>query len=78
MAPKTKELVAICEQLPPRKVEELVDFARFLQQQVAGESEGDKQWERIIADRRPSPKLDAFVEQSLREGPSVPLDPDAM
>ena len=78
MAPKTKELVAICEQLPPRKVEELVDFARFLQQQGAGESEGDQQWERIIADPRPNPKLDAFADQSLREGPSAPLDPEAM
>ena len=78
MAPKTRELLAICEQLPPRKVEALVDFARFLQQQASGESEGDQQWERIVADSSPSTKLDAFAEQSLREGPAKPLDPEAM
>jgi hypothetical protein len=78
VVPKTEELVTICEQLPPQKVEELVDFARFLQHQAAGESDGDKQWERIVNDPRPRAKLDAFAEQSLREGESVPLDPDAM
>ena len=78
MAPKTEELVNICEQLPPQKVEELVDFARFLQQQAAGETEGDKQWERILADRRPRAKLDVFAEQALHEGESVPLDPNKM
>jgi hypothetical protein len=70
--------VSICEQLPPRKIEELVDFARFLQQQAADESEGDEQWERIVADPRPRANLDAFAEQSLHEGESVPLDPDTM
>jgi len=70
--------VTICEQLPPQKAEELVDFARFLQQQAASESDGDKQWERIIADPRPRAKLDAFVQQALHEGESAPLDPDAM
>jgi hypothetical protein len=78
VAPKTKELVTICEQLPPQKLEELVDFARFLQQQTASESDGDKQWERIVNDPRPRPKLDAFAAQSLREGESAPLDPDAL
>ncbi len=33
----------------------------------------DEQWERIIADPRPRPKLEAFVKQSLAEG-SEPLD----
>jgi hypothetical protein len=78
VAPKTKELVAICEQLPPQKVEELVDFARFLRQQAAIESEGDKQWESLLADARPRPKLDAFAAGSLREGQATPLDPDAL
>ena len=76
MAPKTKELVTICEHLPPRKVEELVDFARFLQQQAASES--DMQWERIIADPLPRVNLDAFAQQALHEGEAAPLDPDVM
>jgi hypothetical protein len=78
VAPKTKELVTICEQLPPQKVEELVDFARFLHQEAAGSSDGDKEWERIVADPRSRPKLDAFAAQALHEGDSAPLDPDAM
>jgi hypothetical protein len=32
----------------------------------------DEQWERIIADPRPRPKLDAFVKEALSEG-SEPL-----
>jgi hypothetical protein len=78
VAPKTKELVTICAQLPAQKVEELVDFARFLQQQLASESAGDKDWERIIADPRSRPKLDAFAKQALQEGEAAPLDPDTM
>jgi hypothetical protein len=78
VAPKTKELVTICAQLPPQKVEELVDFARFLQQQLANESARDKEWERIVADPRSRPKLDAFAKQALQEGEAVLLDPDAM
>ena len=78
MAPKTKELVTICAQLPPQKVEELVDFARFLQQQIASESAGDKEWERIVADPRSRPRLEAFARRALQKGEAVPLDPDAM
>ena len=33
----------------------------------------DEQWERIIADPRPRPKLEAFVKEALGEG-SEPLD----
>jgi len=33
----------------------------------------DEQWERIIADPRPRPKLEAFVNEALGEG-SEPLD----
>jgi hypothetical protein len=33
----------------------------------------DEQWERIIADPRPRPKLEAFVKEALREG-SEPLN----
>ena len=31
---------------------------------------GDREWERIVSDPRPRPKLDAFVAQALREEPS--------
>ena len=74
VAQKTEELVAICEQLPPQKVEELVDFARFLQQQAAV----DAQWERTVSASHPRPKLDAFVQRSLSEGEATPLDPEKM
>jgi hypothetical protein len=33
----------------------------------------DEQWERIIADPRPRPKLEAFVKEALNEG-NEPLD----
>ena len=33
----------------------------------------DEQWERIIADPRPRPKLEAFVKEALSVG-SEPLD----
>src|SRR5262249_49860856 len=35
--------------------------------------ENDEQWERIIADPRPRPKLETFVKEALNEG-SEPLD----
>ena len=68
-----KELVEIVGNLPEDKAREVVDFARFLQQQA-----GDHEWERIIADSRPRPKLDAFVADALREGPAEPLDPSKL
>ena len=68
-----KELMAIVDALPEDKAREVVDFARFLQQQA-----GDREWERIICDPRPRPKLDVFIADALREGPSKPLDPDKL
>jgi hypothetical protein len=65
-----KELVDIVDGLPEDKAREVVDFARFLQQQA-----GDREWERIINDQRPYPKLDKFVADALREGTAEPLDP---
>ena len=70
MSAAAKELIAIVDALPPDKASEVVDFARFLQQQA-----GDREWERILSDSRPRPKLDAFVADALREGPVEPLDP---
>ena len=68
-----QELISIVDGLPEEKAREVVDFARFLQQQA-----GDVAWERIIADARPRPKLDAFVANALREGAAEPLDPSKL
>ncbi len=45
------------------KAREVVNFARFLQQQA-----GDREWERILAEKRTYPKLEQFAAESLREG----------
>ena len=68
MSTETRQLVEICEQLPPAKRAEVADFARFL---LARES--DQRWEQIIADPTPRPKLDEFLKQSKAEG-SEPMD----
>jgi hypothetical protein len=73
MTAVAKELVEIVGNLPEDKAREVVDFARFLQQQA-----GDREWERILDDERPRPKLDAFVADALREGPAEPLDPSRL
>ena len=39
---------------------------------------GDCKWENLIADARPRPKLDAFVNSALSKGPSELLDPDKL
>lgn len=67
------ELVEIVGGLPEDKAREVVGFARFLQQQA-----GDREWERIIADKRAYPKLDKFVAEALNEGLSDPLDPSKL
>ncbi|HEY3856914.1 MAG TPA: hypothetical protein VGO67_21220 [Verrucomicrobiae bacterium] len=63
MTAVSKVLVEIVDALPEEKAQEVVDFARFLQHRS-----GDLEWERIIDDARPRPKLDAFVDAALREG----------
>lgn len=70
MTAVAKELAEIVDGLPEEKAREIVDFARFLKQQA-----GDLEWERILNDPRPRPKLDAFVAEALREGEAKPLDP---
>ena len=70
MTAVAKELVEIVGGLPEDKAREVVDFARFLQQQA-----GDREWERIIADKRTHPKLDKFVAEALSEGPPATFDP---
>jgi hypothetical protein len=70
MSPAAQELMAIVDVLPEEKAREVVDFARFLQQQS-----GDREWERILAERRAYPKLEQFAADAIREGSSESLDP---
>ena len=69
MTAAAKELVELIGALSEEKAHEVIDFARFLRQQV-----DDAAWERVISDTRPRPKLDAFVADALREGKPEPLD----
>ena len=72
MSTQTEELIRICEALPDDKQTEVADFAQFLL-----DRQGDARWERIINDPRPLPKLEAFIEQAVREG-SEQLDLDRL
>ena len=63
MSSATHELITIVDSLPEDKAREVVDFARFLQQQA-----GDREWERIIAEKRTYPKLNQFAAAALHEG----------
>ena len=73
MSAVSQELIEIVDKLPEEKAKEVVDFARFLQQQA-----GDHEWERIIADKHTYPKLEKFAAESLREGAAEPLDPSKL
>ena len=73
MAAMTHELAEILRELPEERAREVVDFARFLQQQA-----GDAAWERIIAETSLRPKFDTFVAEALREGSAEPLDPSKL
>ena len=70
MSSTAQELIGIVDALPEDKAREVVDFARFLQHQS-----GDREWERIHAERRTYPKLEQFAAAALREGTAEPLDP---
>ena len=63
MSSATQELIDIVDGLPEDKAREVVDFARFLQQQA-----GDTEWEHILTARRTYPKLEKFAADALREG----------
>jgi hypothetical protein len=67
------ELIEIVDGLPEDKAQAVVDFARFLQQQV-----GDREWERILAEKRTYPKLEKFAAEAMREGKAEPLDPSKL
>ncbi len=56
------EIAELCDALPPDKREEVADFARFL---LARQQ--DEQWEALISDPRPRPRLDAFLQESATE-----------
>lgn len=73
MSTGTQELIRICEALPEDKRVEVADFARFLL-----DRQDDERWERITAEKKPRPKLDAFMEASRAEGGEKPLDLDRM
>lgn len=73
MTAVAKELVEIVGGLPEDKAREVVDFARFLQQQA-----GDREWERILAEKRAYPKLEKFAADALREGTAESLDPNKL
>jgi hypothetical protein len=70
MSSSTQEIVQVFEMLPLEKQQEVTDFARFL---LSRRESGDEAWERIIADPKPRPKLEAFCKASAQEG-SEPLD----
>ena len=73
MSAASQELIEIVDGLPEDKAREVVDFARFLQQQA-----GDREWERIIAEKGGYPKLEKFAADALREGAAEPLDPSKL
>jgi hypothetical protein len=62
--------------LPAEKLASVLDYVLFMKHQAAQaepESEGDAAWERIIADPRPRPKLEAYLKSIEAEG-CEPLD----
>lgn len=73
MSSATQELISIVDGLPEDKAREVVDFARFLQHQS-----DDREWEKIIAEKRSYPKLEQFAAASLREGAAETLDPSKL
>jgi len=71
MSEQTEEILRVCEGLPPEKQRAVAEFARSL---LAEGATGDGIWERIIADPKPRPKLEAFLKYSQLEGKTEPLD----
>jgi hypothetical protein len=65
---ETKEIIDICEALPPEKQLAVAEFARFLLSRA-----DDERWERLLAHPKRRPKLDAFVRESAAE-PDEPMD----
>ena len=67
--------------LPPEKQSAVLDFVLFVKHKAAqtasGEEDGDAAWERIIADPRPRPKLDAYLK-SIENEETAPMDFDRL
>ena len=59
--------------LPEAKQSSVLDYVLFIKHQVQSVEDGDAEWERIIANPQPRPKLEAFMKEALAEG-SKPLD----
>ena len=80
------EITRISHSLPPRKKAQLLDFARALQSglgpsPVAKPKRSDDEWEKIINDPTPKPKLAAKLKQLERlaaEGKDEPMDWDRL
>jgi hypothetical protein len=67
-----EEISSLCAALPPEKRLEVADFAHFLLLE-----ENDEAWERLIADPRERPRLEAFLDQTRSEGDES-LDPSRL
>jgi hypothetical protein len=67
MSTRTQEIIRLCEALPEDKRAEVADFARFLL--ARSDHPDDLAWEQRLADPRPLPKLEAFLQESAAEGP---------
>lgn len=79
------EISKISESLPPRKASQLLQYARSLAAPAKSKSktevDGDAEWERIINDSRPRPKLQAKlkeVDKLIAEGKDEPMDFDRL
>jgi hypothetical protein len=73
MSDASQELIEIVVGLPEEKAREVLNFARFLQQQA-----DDREWERILSKKRSYPKLEKFAAEAVREGAAEPLDPSKL
>jgi hypothetical protein len=80
------EITRISHSLSPRKKAQLLDFARALESgrkpsPPANPKRGDNEWERILNDPRPKPKLAArlkHLERLAAEGKDEPMDWDRL
>ncbi|MBA2430499.1 MAG: hypothetical protein H0V56_00105 [Chthoniobacterales bacterium] len=83
--PPTIDLAARIAQesasLPREKQSAILDFILFLKDRSAqsdtAKNEGNAAWERIIADPRPRPKLDAYLK-SIEHDETEPMDFDRL
>ena len=79
MSVETQELLDICEQLPESDRAAVADYARSLLAPKADDLDNpdDARWQAILDDPRPRPRLDAFLEESMKE-PAEPMDLDRL